>query len=82
MDKLKNILSHKSVAVIGPAPNLENKNLGNYIDSFDIVIRINEFVSEELSSDYGSRTDVLFKSKNNHSIELNKKMFKQKNFSR
>ena len=81
MDKLKNILSHKSVAVIGPAPNLENKNLGNYIDSFDIVIRINEFVSEELSSDYGSRTDVLFLNLNNHSIELNKKMFKQKKTS-
>ena len=81
MDKLKNNLKHKSVAIIGPAPSLEKKKLGKFIDSHDIVIRINEFISEENSIDYGSRTDILFLNLNNHSVEINKKMFYEKKIS-
>ena len=75
MDKLKELLDKKSIAIIGPAPTLVNKNLGNFIDKFDVIIRINEFVSQKLPEDYGSRTDVLFLSLNNQTVEINKKMF-------
>ena len=38
---------------------VQNKN--KRIDSFDIVIRINELgISEDLFEDYGSKTDIVF----------------------
>jgi len=78
MDKLNNILKNKSIAIVGPAPSLEKKKLGKFIDSHDIVIRINEFISEENFLDYGSRTDILFLNLNNHSVDINKKMFEKR----
>ena len=46
MDKnLNNIifekyLNDKKIIIVGPASYLIGKNLGNFIDSFDIIIRI------------------------------------------
>jgi len=60
-------LKNKSIAVVGPSPYLENKNLGNYIDSFDYVVRINKgYKLTENPKDYGSRTDILYHVVNQH----------------
>ena len=39
--KYQNYLSGKRVALVGPAAYLTKLNTGKYIDSFDIVVRVN-----------------------------------------
>ena len=53
-------LVSKRVIIVGPAGYLQGKNLGKWIDSFDIVVRINHAIPILLPEDYGSRTDVLY----------------------
>lgn len=50
----------KKVIVVGPAGYLEGKGLGKWIDSFDIVVRINHAIPILNTEDYGSRTDILY----------------------
>lgn len=55
----------KRIAVIGPADSAFEKENGDYIDAFDVVVRINKALyslSIEKASFIGSRTDVLFHS--------------------
>ena len=53
-------LKDKRVVIVGPAPSLEGSGMGEFIDGFDIVVRINKgFPLEKgLESDIGSRTDI------------------------
>ena len=62
INQVKNIFEGKNVIIVGPANNLIGTNLGEFIDSQDIVCRINSsyIISEELQKDYGRRCDVLF----------------------
>lgn len=56
-------LSNKKVIIVGPAPEPEYKNgFGSYIDSFDIVVRVNKGwkMSKENPDIFGSRTDILY----------------------
>lgn len=57
-------IKDKSVCFVGAAPILKGKNLGGFIDSFDIVVRTNGSISlierEEFIKDYGKRIDVLY----------------------
>lgn len=57
---------NKRVCIIGPAPNLINSNLGNFIDSYDIVCRINSsyIIKDNLIKDYGKKCDILLSSCN------------------
>lgn len=59
-----NILKNKKVVIVGPSPSLEDKNLGNWIDSFDIVIRLNTAfpIKEEKYNDLGKKTDIQYHS--------------------
>lgn len=57
---LHDFISGKSVALVGPSPHLEGKALGAFIDSHDVVVRVNDVSSIENAIDYGLRTDVLF----------------------
>ena len=58
---LDSIVRDKKVAVIGPAPYLKGKRLGKVFEDYDVVCRINEFMTpEELVQDYGQRTDIMF----------------------
>jgi len=61
----KNVFKGKRVAIIGAADSaFENEN-GNYIDSFDIIVRVNKAPhswSPEKAKFIGSHTDVLFHS--------------------
>lgn len=60
----KTFLNNKRVAFIGPAPNLKGRGLGEFIDSFDIVVRTNHFIElvtdPEIQKDYGKKTTVLY----------------------
>ena len=60
--KYKEYLKGKSVALVGPAEYLTNLDTGSYIDSFDIVVRINRGmeVIETYSKSIGKRTDILY----------------------
>lgn len=60
-EKFKN----KKVAVIGPATSAFEKENGDYIDSFDYVIRINKAPyswTEKKARFIGNKTDILFHS--------------------
>jgi hypothetical protein len=60
------MLKGKRVAVVGPASTAFNTNLGDYIDSFDFVLRVNKSAivvdSGKFERDIGKRTDILFHS--------------------
>jgi hypothetical protein len=53
---------NKSVIIVGPSPCILGKGYGEYIDSFDIVIRTNGGINLTLTNpfDYGTRCDVLY----------------------
>lgn len=68
-DVLNDLVKDKSIAYVGPAPNLQNKKTGDYIDSHDLVFRVGDppvgFMNQTgKEEDYGRRTDVLVHSFN------------------
>jgi hypothetical protein len=71
IEGLKKLISGKKVCVIGPAPSLLGSNLGGKIDSYDIVVRINQKFQMSLSEqiDYGKRCDILMGSFNENNIQ-------------
>lgn len=65
LDKIySNLLKDKRVVLVGPSPSLNDLNLGEWIDSFDIVVRLNRAfpVPSESQKDLGSRTDIHYHS--------------------
>jgi len=52
------LLQGSSILIIGNGPSAGNHQLGPKIDSFDQVIRINNYVTQGLESRVGSRTDI------------------------
>ncbi|MBL6444763.1 glycosyltransferase family 29 protein [Fulvivirga sp. 29W222] len=60
------LVKNKRVAIIGAANSALNTNLGDYIDEFDFVIRINKaprlIYEGTHASDIGRKTDILFHS--------------------
>ena len=84
-EDLEKIVKDKKVAIIGPAPYLKGKNLGDTLEEADIICRINEFMPpNELHKDYGSRTDIMFHNfgtpwikLHKEKIENNKEKFQQ-----
>jgi hypothetical protein len=60
MNQLAETISGKRIAVVGPSPHLEGVGMGDKIDSYDVVCRLNELLPVGLEKDYGSRSDVLF----------------------
>ena len=50
----------KKVVIVGPSPYLVGKERGEFIDSFDVVIRMNKGwkITSDRVKDYGSKTDV------------------------
>lgn len=53
-------MDHKNVIIVGPAGYLQGQSLGKWIDSHEIVVRINHALPIKYPEDYGSRTDVLY----------------------
>tara|TARA_R110001592_G_scaffold323732_1_gene603152 strand:+ start:3785 stop:4465 length:681 start_codon:yes stop_codon:yes gene_type:complete len=53
----------KKVIIVGPSSYLENKKTGKFIDSFDLVVRINnlhDINNSELVEDLGLKTDIIY----------------------
>ncbi|CEN34767.1 glycosyltransferase family 29 protein [Capnocytophaga cynodegmi] len=52
----------KSIAIVGGADSVFSEKKGAYIDSFDVVIRINRGINVSIGNEeyLGTRTDVLF----------------------
>ena len=47
-----------SVLIVGNGPSASQSDLGQEIDRFDTVVRINNYVTKGLESKVGSRTDI------------------------
>jgi lipopolysaccharide biosynthesis glycosyltransferase len=64
-EEFSSLLKGKKVIFVGPSPIMRNRKLGDFIDSFDIVVRTNNMINTLLSnpdfdSDFGTRTDILY----------------------
>ena len=61
--KFEDYIKGKSVIFVGPSPILLGKKMGKFIDSFDIVIKTNDFINikthEKYINDYGKRNDII-----------------------
>ncbi|KMQ51673.1 hypothetical protein CHISP_1430 [Chitinispirillum alkaliphilum] len=55
-------IKNKRVALVGPAPSVSGSGAGPWIDSFDLVARVNMGVFDiaSLPHDVGTRTDILY----------------------
>ena len=76
-DYLK-FLKGKRVIIVGPAESLLERGDGKFIDSFDIVVRVNRGIEPTIKNfkKIGSRTDILYncmleKEDNGGVIDLN-----------
>ena len=61
-ENYKNYLEDKTVVLVGPAWNTKNTNQGYLIDSYDVVVRMNDGIglAEKYPEDLGKRTDILY----------------------
>lgn len=60
-----NYITGKRIIFVGPAPNMIGRKLGEWIDSFDVIIRTNHFPvlmkeNKSLAIDYGKKCHVLY----------------------
>lgn len=63
LDKFKNYLRDKKIAIIGPSPCVKDTEDGDFIEeNYDIIVRINKQWkhNKELNKYIGKRTDILF----------------------
>jgi len=58
--KLYNYFNNKSVAIVGPSPQLLNQGKGNEIDNYDIVCKVGSMYNINNFKDYGNKIDILF----------------------
>jgi len=58
--ELDNLVRGKKIAYVAPSPHLKGLKMGAFIDSHDLVVRINQAYSvpEKDWEDYGKRTDM------------------------
>jgi len=58
---LQKLVEGKSIAYVCPSPHLVNQEMGEFIDSHDLVVRVNQnfYPKKSTWSDYGRRTDIL-----------------------
>lgn len=60
----KRLIKGKRVVFVGACPNIKNKKLGDFIDSFDTVVRTNGSITlienSAFQRDYGARIDILY----------------------
>ena len=62
MNKFKDLIYNREVAIVGPAKYMLGSSLGKEIDGHDVVIRINRSVETTslYPKDIGLRTDILY----------------------
>lgn len=76
------LLKNKSVAIVGPARTMLGKKQGRMIDTYDIVVRLNEVfehlpVTPSLGDDIGTRVDIIYCNQ----VILKKNILKQEGVS-
>lgn len=59
-EELNHFFKNKSVAIVGPAPELIGQNKGTEIDQYDVVCKVGMMYKIKDVENYGSRCDVLF----------------------
>lgn len=57
-NSLNKFLKNKTIAIVGNSPNLIDKNKGKDIDAADVVVRFNNFRTQNFEKDYGSKTNL------------------------
>jgi hypothetical protein len=62
-ENFANFIEGKRVAYVGPSPHLIGRGMGKLIDSYDVVVKVNEAISSP--RDYGARMDVINNCLNN-----------------
>ena len=64
MSQFNNYLADKKAIIVGPAYYLKDKQQGDYINSFDVVVRINEPMHAPVSGqdkiDFGYKTNIVY----------------------
>jgi len=62
--KYSKFLKGKKVVIVSGSPYIIGSNQGKLIDSYDIVVRVNQgyFACDKMKSDIGCRTDILYTS--------------------
>lgn len=70
----QNFIKDKNVIIVGPSPRLLDTNLGDIIDSYDVVIRTNGAFPVKYKSDYGARCDILYINERFRRYELYEKL--------
>ena len=70
-------LKNKEVILVAPAGYLDDMNKGKEIDSFDLVIRLNQAIPINNIEDRGERTDILY-----HTLFNRPQMYKEEKFLR
>lgn len=62
------LVKNKKIAYVCPSPHLKGKKLGKLIDSYDLVVRVNQAyeMPESDWEDYGSRTDIVMNCLNHY----------------
>lgn len=70
IEDLEELISGKRICIVGPAPSLEGTSSGSHIDSYDLVVRVNQMfeMSGQQKDDYGHRSDLLIGGFNNRGI--------------
>jgi len=62
--KFSEFIKNKRVAFVGASPILQGRGMGDFIDSFDVVVRSNnsiELIKDvDFVKDYGRKVDVLY----------------------
>tara|TARA_Y100000768_G_scaffold36911_4_gene24154 strand:- start:2774 stop:3559 length:786 start_codon:yes stop_codon:yes gene_type:complete len=59
--EIQNLIENKRVCIVGPAPYLNDLNMGKKIDDFDIIVRFNKgYNLSKDANNFGSRTDILY----------------------
>lgn len=71
IEVLESLISGKRICIVGPAPNLKGSGSGILIDSYDVVVRVNQKfqMSDDQKKDYGKRCDILIGSFNENNIK-------------
>lgn len=68
-----NFILGKSVVLVGPAGYLMEKDMCEFIEKHDVVIRVNHAIPVKYPNSYGIRTDVLYHAMNK--TTLNKEIY-------
>lgn len=77
---LQILLKNKTIAIVGNSPNLIGKKLGKNIDSYDYVVRFNNFQTQSFEQDYGTKTNIWICCQANDIVNLPPTKIQQLNY--